>query len=91
MRLSHSFSVKPSKQRARFERSRLGHVPVGIGHNKGPRWSTKWERFCWTKAYLEAWKLPDRDIVLRILARAEALGLTYRAYVLELKERGVYL
>ena len=38
-----------------------------------------------------AWKTPGREIALRRLARAEALGMTYRAYTLEIMERGVHL
>ena len=38
-----------------------------------------------------AWKTPGREIAMRRLARAEALGITYRKYTLEILERGVYL
>ena len=38
-----------------------------------------------------AWKTPGREIALRRLARAEALGISYREYTLEIMERGVYL
>ena len=38
-----------------------------------------------------AWKTPRREIAMRRLARAEALGISYRAYTLEILERGVHL
>jgi hypothetical protein len=37
-----------------------------------------------------AWKTPPREIALRRLSRAEALGITYREYTLEILERGVH-
>ncbi|MDB5401225.1 MAG: hypothetical protein JWQ55_3243, partial [Rhodopila sp.] len=44
--------------------------------------------FCWRKAHRSAWKTPPREIALRRLERAEALGMTYREYTLEILERG---
>jgi hypothetical protein len=41
-------------------------------------------------AYKVAWKTPC-EIALRRLARAEALGMTYREYTLEILERGQHL
>jgi len=43
------------------------------------------------RLHKRAWKTPPREIALRRLARAEALGLTYRQYTLEILERGRYL
>ncbi|HEY3848109.1 MAG TPA: hypothetical protein VGL95_13465 [Acetobacteraceae bacterium] len=37
-----------------------------------------------------AWKTPPREIALRRLALAEAAGMTYRQYTLEILERGVF-
>jgi hypothetical protein len=37
-----------------------------------------------------AWKIPPREIALRRLARAEAAGMTYREYTLEILERGMF-
>ncbi len=37
-----------------------------------------------------AWKTPPREIALRRLARAEAVGMSYREYTLEILERGVF-
>lgn len=61
------------------------------GHNGGPPLEddpgASWRLFCWKRARARAWKTP-REIALRRLARAEALGLTYRQYALEILERG---
>lgn len=71
-----------------------------IGHNGGPpieieeRTPNPHARYllaCWRHAHDEAWKTIPRDVMLRRLARAEQLGLTYREYTLELLERGRYL
>jgi hypothetical protein len=43
------------------------------------------------KAHKAAWKTPPREIALRRLDRAEAVGMTYREYTLEIMERGRYL
>jgi len=67
-----------------------------IGHNGGPPLDPEpdpdagWRLHCWRKASKRAWKAP-REITLRRLARAEELGMTYRAYTLEILERGRYL
>jgi hypothetical protein len=71
-------------------------LPPGIGHNGGPPLEEEpdpggWRRWCWTRAHKRAWKTPPREIALRRLARAEQLGMTYRAYTLEILERGRYL
>jgi hypothetical protein len=68
----------------------------GIGHNGGPPLDPtdggeSWRLFCWRKAHKKAWKTPPREIALRRLERAEALGMTYREYTLEIMERGKYL
>jgi hypothetical protein len=71
-----------------------------IGHNGGPPIDVE-ERprnpdgryllACWKRAHDRAWKSVPHDVMLRRLARAERLGLTYREYTLELLERGRYL
>ena len=66
-----------------------------IGHNGGPSLEdedrgTRWRHWCWKRAHKRAWAAP-RDIALRRLERAEALGMTYRAYTLEILERGRHL
>lgn len=66
----------------------------GIGHNGGPPLEdpdASWRQFCWRRAHRRAWKTPPREIALRRLARAEELGMTYRAYTLEILERGRHL
>jgi hypothetical protein len=70
----------------------------GIGDNGGPPLEEEspdpqasWRGYCWRRAHRRAWKTPPREIALRRLARAEELGMTYRAYTLEILERGRYL
>lgn len=71
-----------------------GDMP-GIGHNGGPPLDMdggrSWRRWCWSKAYKKAWATPPREIVLRRLRRARALGMSYHDYTLEIMERGRYL
>jgi hypothetical protein len=64
-----------------------------IGHNGGPLLTPddpneSWRHYCWRRAHRAAWKTPPREIALRRLGRAEALGMTYREYTLEILERG---
>lgn len=74
--------------------------PIGIGHNGGPPLKPRKPRasagqrgigrdFDWRFAHRKAWKKP-RDIALRRQENAEALGLTYEEYSLEIMERGYY-
>jgi hypothetical protein len=65
--------------------------PAAPGHNNGPPLDpgASWRGFVWRKKCKQAWKAP-REIALRRLARAEALGMTYREYTLEILERGRY-
>ncbi len=73
-----------------------GGPDPGPGHNGGPPLEpdepddpgAAWRLFCWRKAHRSAWKTPPREIALRRLERAEALGLSYREYTLEIMERG---
>jgi hypothetical protein len=62
----------------------------GIGDNGGPPLDPEesWRHWCWKRAHKRAWKTPPREIALRRLANAEALGMTYRDYTLEILERG---
>ncbi len=69
-----------------------------LGHNGGPPLDpdepdphASWRHYCWRRAHKKAWKTPPREIALRRLARAEALGITYREYALEIMERGRHL
>ena len=65
----------------------------GIGHNGGPPLDLGpgWRHFCWRKAHKRAWKTPPREIALARLARAEALGISYREYAAVLLDTGVHL
>lgn len=71
---------------------------IWLGHNGGPPLDPEerdphasWRHYCWRRAHKKAWKTPPREIALRRLARAEALGITYREYALEIMERGRHL
>jgi len=70
-----------------------GFTPFGIGHNGGPPLDpgAGWRYFCWKKAHANAWTPPPREIALARLARAEALGMTYREYAAVLLDTGVHL
>jgi hypothetical protein len=74
--------------------------PIGIGHNGGPPLEPRKRRstldsgpigrsFDWRFAHRKAWKKP-REIALRRQENAEALGLTYEEYALEIMERGYF-
>ncbi|HYZ21094.1 MAG TPA: hypothetical protein VE690_02950 [Rhodopila sp.] len=69
---------------------------IGIGHNGGPPLededpgAVSWRLWCWRRAHRKAWSAP-REIALRRLERAEALGMSYHAYTLEILERGRHL
>jgi hypothetical protein len=71
--------------------------PALFGHNGGPAFDdgvdpgASYRGWCWRQAAGRAWKTPPREIALRRLARAEAPGMTYRAYALEIMERGRHL
>jgi hypothetical protein len=70
---------------------------AGPGHNGGPPLDdgddphASWRGWAWRRAHRRAWKTPPREIALRRLARAEALGMSYREYALEIMERGRFL
>ncbi len=71
-------------------------MPPERGHNGGPALEqddpgSPWRLFCWRQAHRRAWKTPPREIALARLAQAEALGMSYREYTLEILERGRYL
>lgn len=66
--------------------------PPRIGHNGGPPLDPDetGRLHLWRRASKRAWKAP-REVALSRLARAEALGMSYREYTLEILERGKYL
>lgn len=45
----------------------------------------------WRQAHTRAWKPKSREIALFRLEKAEAVGLSYEEYTLELLERGRHL
>jgi hypothetical protein len=66
-----------------------------IGHNQGPPLDEPvgdaFVRYRWRKAHREAWKNPSLSIIKLRVARAEAAGVTYRTYMLELLDSGRHL
>ncbi len=68
-------------------------APPPIGHNRGPPLDPEagWRAFCWRKAHQKAWKTPPREIALARLARAQALGMSYREYTTVVLDRGLHL
>ena len=76
-------------------RSALAVSVPGVGHNGGPpleeEAAAAWNYYCWRRAHRRAWKTPPREIALRRLRRAEAIGMTYREYQAVIMDRGVYL
>jgi len=74
------------------------HEAAGaVGHNGGPPLDDlpepgrSWRLHCWRRARAAVWAPPPREVLLRRVARAQQLGMTYRAYTLEILERGRYL
>jgi hypothetical protein len=69
--------------------------PARIGHNKGPpledRPHDPFVHYLWRKAHAEAWKNPPLPVLQFRVARAEAAGVTYREYMLELLDSGRHL
>jgi hypothetical protein len=61
-----------------------------LGHNNGPDIleSLLFKEWRWRKAQEQAFAPPDAETGARWARKAEALGLTYREYRLELLERG---
>jgi hypothetical protein len=66
-----------------------------LGHNGGPPLEDEqgylWRKYRWTKAYKEAWKPPSMSVLKFRVARAEAAGLSYHDYMLELLDTGRHL
>jgi hypothetical protein len=75
----------------------------GFGHNGGPPLEEAPDRvheeegkylavaYCWRKAHDLAWNNQPYDIVMFRLGRAEAAGVSYHDFTLEILERGRYL
>ena len=69
-----------------------GHTD--IGHNGGPPIEEPVDvfvRYAWKQAHREAWRNPPMDILRFRVARAEAAGVSYRDYMLELLDTGRHL
>jgi hypothetical protein len=66
----------------------------GIGHNGGPPLEADdpggWRLWCWQRARKKAWAVP-REVALRRMERAKAVGMSYHDYSLEIMERGRHL
>ncbi len=74
-------------------RSHNGGPPLDDdGPYEGPPWGKGhiYRFYCWRRAHRAAWRKP-RDIQMFRLEKAEALGLTYEEYSLEILERGRHL
>jgi hypothetical protein len=71
----------------------LGHARMG--HNQGPPLEDAvvdaYVRYRWRKAHREVWKNPSLSILKLRVARAEAAGVSYRDYMLELLDSGRHL
>jgi hypothetical protein len=63
------------------------------GHNNGQDWFVDelFLDFCWRKSHAKVWAPPTQEIGIRRARKAQALGITYKQYVLEILERGRYL
>jgi hypothetical protein len=91
-----SYFVAADKARKLANLKAEGYVvPLSewLGHNNGPAWDAfeLFIAYCWKEAHKKAWTPPNWEIGVRRAKRAEALGLTYRQYTLEIMERGRYL
>jgi hypothetical protein len=67
---------------------------AGVGHNGGPPIEEPVDRYilhAWTVAHREVWKNPPLDILRFRVARAEAAGVSYHEYMLELLDTGRHL
>lgn len=72
-----------------------GAPPPAIGHNNGPPLEEEvndaYVRYLWKKAHADAWKNPPLGVLQFRVARAEAAGVSYRDYMLELLDTGRHL
>ena len=69
-------------------------APAPIGHNGGPSLQEPVDIFikhAWTAAHRAVWKNPPMDILRFRMARAEAAGVTYEQYMLDLLDTGRHL
>lgn len=70
-------------------------LPAPIGHNNGPPLdddvADAYVRYKWRRAHAEAWKTPSMSVLRFRVSRAEAAGVSYREYMLELLDTGRHL
>jgi hypothetical protein len=70
-------------------------LPARIGHNQGPPLdepaADAFVHYRWRKAHREAWRNPPLSILKFRVARAEAAGVSYHEYMLELLNTGRHL
>ena len=69
-------------------------MPAPIGHNNGPPLegvNDAYVRYKWRQAHAQAWKTPSLSILKFRVARAEAAGVSYHEYMLELLDTGRHL
>ena len=70
-------------------------LPARIGHNQGPPLEEPvvdaFVRYRWRAAHRQVWKNPPLSILKLRVARAEAAGVSYREYMLELLDSGRHL
>jgi hypothetical protein len=73
----------------------LAAPDVVIGHNGGPpieeAVNDGFVRWRWRKVHREVWRNPPLSILRFRVARAQAAGVTYREYMLELLDTGRHL
>src|SRR5438105_382347 len=88
------FSEKDHAQKTMTEIAASNHNQgPPLDDEEGPEWGNGdiYIYFNWKTAHRKAWKPASRDMALFRLEKAEALGLTYEEYTLEILERGRYL
>ena len=70
-------------------------LPARIGHNQGPPLeepvADAFVRWRWRNVHRQVWKNPPVSILKLRVARAEAAGVSYREYMLELLDTGRHL
>src|SRR5262245_39656535 len=70
-------------------------APARIGHNQGPPLeqpvADAFVRYRWRKAHDEVWRNPPLSILKLRVQWAEAAGVRYREYMLELLDSGRHL
>lgn len=73
--------------------NRNHNLGPALDDDQGPEWGDGdiYIYTNWKAAHRKAWKPASRDVALFRLEKAEALGLTYEEYTLEILERGRHL